>query len=136
MASDNKLLFLHFRYHISRESKRFLAAVNLIMPSASTMLHFLLHKYSVATLNGSRAATMSRNSWISSADSFNFFSPSLSRTLFIRSADCPWLRSLETCFFCHLKTGRGGQMKTVGSCSIDVLDSKNDFGVSAPPGEK
>ena len=26
--------------------------------------------------------------------------------------------------------------KTVGSCSIDVLDSKYDFGMSAPPGEK
>ena len=26
-------------------------------------------------------------------------------------------------------------MKTVGSCSIDELDSKNDFGVSAPRGK-
>ena len=33
------------------------------------------------------------------------------------------------------KTERGGQMKTIGLCSIDVLDSKTDFGISAPPGE-
>ena len=44
--------------------------------------------------------------------------------------------ALNSSVFLPGKTGRGGQMKTVGSCSIDVLDSKNDFGVSAPPGEK
>ena len=44
--------------------------------------------------------------------------------------------ALNSSVFWPGKTGRGGQMKTVGSCSIDVLDSKNDFGVSAPPGEK
>ena len=30
----------------------------------------------------------------------------------------------------------GGQTKTVRSCSIDVLDLKNDFGMSTPPGKK
>ena len=34
------------------------------------------------------------------------------------------------------KNGLGGQIKTVGYCSIDVLDSKYAFGMSAPPGEK
>ena len=29
-----------------------------------------------------------------------------------------------------------GQINTVGSCSIDVLDSKYAFGMSAPPEEK
>ena len=29
----------------------------------------------------------------------------------------------------------GGQMKTFGFCSIDVQDSKKNFGVSAPLGE-
>ena len=33
------------------------------------------------------------------------------------------------------ENGAGGK-KTIGSCSIDVLDSKYDFGISAPPGEK
>ena len=30
----------------------------------------------------------------------------------------------------------GGQMKMVGTYSIGVRDSKNSFGMSAPPGEK
>ena len=34
------------------------------------------------------------------------------------------------------ENGLGGQIKTVGYCSIDVLDSKYAFGMSAPPGEK
>ena len=34
------------------------------------------------------------------------------------------------------ENGAGGEKKTIGSCSIDVLDSKYDFGISAPPGEK
>jgi len=33
------------------------------------------------------------------------------------------------------KTEWGGIIKTVGNCSIDVLDSKYVFGISAPPGE-
>ena len=33
------------------------------------------------------------------------------------------------------KTEWGGITKTVGTCSIDVLDSKYVFGISAPPGE-
>ncbi len=39
-------------------------------------------------------------------------------------------------FYLPGKTVWGGQMKTFGFCSIDVQDSKNDFGMSAPPGEK
>ena len=39
-------------------------------------------------------------------------------------------------FYLPGKTAWGGQMKTFGFCSIDVQDSKNDFGMSAPPGEK
>ena len=35
----------------------------------------------------------------------------------------------------HRLNGAGGQMKTIGLCSIDVLDSKTGFGISAPPGE-
>ena len=31
------------------------------------------------------------------------------------------------------KTEQGGDMKPVRHCSIDVLESKNDFGMSAPP---
>ena len=34
------------------------------------------------------------------------------------------------------KAVRWAHTKTVGFCSIDVLDSKYDFGISAPPGEK
>ena len=33
------------------------------------------------------------------------------------------------------KTEWGEIIKTVGTCSIDVLDSKYVFGISAPPGE-
>ncbi len=44
--------------------------------------------------------------------------------IYYRSEDSMVLRSLETCFFCHLKTVWGGQMKTFGFCSIDVQDSK------------
>ena len=68
-------------------------------------------------------------------------------TQIVSAGQCLWCKhvskqngqqtaALNSSVFWPGKTGRGGQMKTVGSCSIDVLDSKNDFGVSAPPGEK
>ena len=51
-----------------------------------------------------------------------------------RSGLCPSLGHLETRFYSTAKTGRCGQTKPFGFCSIDVLDSKNNFGMSAPPG--
>ena len=49
----------------------------------------------------------------------------------------------EICFSRRLRkmillrrvNGVGGIIKTVGTFSIDVLDSKYVFGISAPPGE-
>ena len=42
---------------------------------------------------------------------------------------------LEISLFNAQENGVGGITKTVGTCSIDVLDSKYGFGISAPPGE-
>ena len=39
-------------------------------------------------------------------------------------------------FNCTIERFGGGQMKMVGTCSVGVRDSKNGFGMSAPPGEK
>ena len=41
--------------------------------------------------------------------------------------------TLKYQFLILRKTERGGDMKPVRHCSIDVLESKNDFGMSAPP---
>ena len=45
-------------------------------------------------------------------------------------------RKLRNMILKARENGAGGEKKTIGSCSIDVLDSKYDFGISAPPGEK
>ena len=55
--------------------------------------------------------------------------------LAVRGLHCPTkLRNMF--FFLAMENGAGEQMKTFGFCSIDVHDSKNDFGMSAPPEEK
>ena len=48
----------------------------------------------------------------------------------------PFARMLRNRIYLPGKTGRGGQMKTFGYCYIHLIDSKNIFGMSAPPGEK
>ena len=55
----------------------------------------------------------------------------LALTGFLRSGRS----GLEISLFNAQENGVGGIIKTVGNCSIDVLDSKYVFGISAPPGE-
>ena len=45
-------------------------------------------------------------------------------------------RKLRNMILKARENGAGVKKITVGSCSLDVLDSKYDFGISTPPGEK